>query len=332
MMVSVRCLHIKHSGKNLIIRTDMSGSTWRQSTNEEIRGFYENEFREYIDQIPWWIQPHTVKQFAVALNGNHPSISDARPDKDFLRRDTRADDGERVFIEDWEQVVSFFEQPATSDPMAIGTERSRGLKQPTSENGLSEPVTKASYYGLDNWEEFWVLAFDIDAKDVYKNVISDEETSYDDVSKETVRETGVVNKDPTPSTVEVNGEEKVTEYLYRYEDIRNAVNYAFNLKEWLMDTVGFSEVRVYYSGQGAHVYAFKDDPYYKFTHQTRRFLTVYVKEKLNIPIDDAVTWDSNRVMRLPYSLHTDVNRVVTEVESPGFDFQSDAVPKVTRGE
>lgn len=309
----------------------MAGSTWRQSTNKEIRDFYETEFREYIDKIPWWIQPHTVKQFAVALNGDHPSISDARPDKNFLRRDTRANDGERVFIDDWEQVVSFFEQPATSDPMAIGTERSKGLKKPTSENGLSEPVTKASYYGLDNWEQFWVLAFDIDAKDVYKNVISDEDTSYDDVSKETVRETGVVDKEPVPSAIEVNGEEQVTEYLYRYEDIRNALNYAFNLKEWLMDTVGFDEVRVYYSGQGAHVYAFKDDPYYKFTHQTRRFLTVYIKDKLNIPIDDAVTWDSNRVMRLPCSLHSDVNRVVTEIESPDFDFRNDAVPNITGG-
>lgn len=313
---------------------------WRQSTRSEIQDYYNQEFPTRISDLPDWITPNNPKQYALAFRERYPARSrrdntDFAPPKDFIRRSTRNDDyPDTKYIEDWDALLDFFQNPAANDPMALGTGRSLGLVEPDHDYvSQPSPVPEAAYYALDNWEQFWVLAFDIDAKDVAKQSVATGGQTYEEVNEETVRNAGIIDDPPTPHTLP--GDEYIgtpdapdhtQEYHYRFQDIEQALNQAFDLKNWLENTVEFDDVRVFYSGQGAHIYAFKDDPYYKFTHQTRRFFTTYIKEKLHIPIDRAITWDRNRVMRVPYSLHTDVNRVVTEITTPDFDFKNNALP------
>lgn len=206
-----------------------------------------------------------------------------------------------------------------------------GLVEP-EEVDTGPPILDAVYYALDHHDRFWVLAFDIDAKDIAKQSIADEDQSFEDVTNEQVENSGLVDQPPKLNVLNTadedpsTGERNVQTYPYRFEDIEQSIVKAFELKEWLTDTVGFSTVRIYYSGQGTHVYALDDDPYYKFTQQSRQYLTAYIKERLQIPVDDAVTWDDARVIRLPGSLHSDVCRVVTEIESPEFNFRQEAKP------
>jgi hypothetical protein len=257
--------------------------------------------------------------------------------------------------------VEFFRAPADNDPLREGTGGSAGLADPAAVSN-DRPIPAAIYYALDHHEQFWLLAFDIDAKDVAKenaeNAVKSSEIDgeFDDVMQSMVlNETPTIGKytdiltpdNTTTSSANTTDDENTdpdgdghqsgitanppstipdNEYEYRYKDIQQALEYAFTLKDWLASTVGFTDVRVFYSGQGAHVYALDDDPQYKFTHQTRKVLTTYITERLHIPIDPEVTWDQRRVIRLPYSLHTDVSRVVTEIDSPDFDFRTKPVP------
>lgn len=313
----------------------MTGSDWRPSTYNEIDSYYKHVFPALVTELPHWITPSGPHEYAIAFRKPHPTRGygdgDA-PDRDFIRRDTRnSDNTDQIFIPTWEKLCTFFQRPAARDPLAVGTNRSIGLIHPDSVSN-PKPVPAATYYALDNWEEFWVLAFDIDAKDVARNRISDESTSFDSISQEELKQHGIVQEPPTPkklsgelATGDETDDEYVQKYLYTFDDIATSITMAFDLREWLQNTVGFDTVRVFYSGQGTHVYAFKDDPMYKFTKQTREFLAgTYITERLKIPIDSEVTWDQSRVMRLPFSLHSDVNRVVQEITSEDFDFKNAA--------
>lgn len=315
----------------------MGDSTdWRQSTRSEIKHYYENVFPEKISELPWWITPNGPEQYALAFRKKHPACRSGEkvPPKNFVRRDTRSSENpNRIFISDWDEILDFIQHPAANDPMAVATNRNSGLRHPDHDTvNTVEPVPEAVYYALDHWDEFWVLAFDIDAKDVAKQELASENQSFQDVSSEAVENTNIMTTPPTTHNLspenavgDANGNGSIQQYPYTYKHIEKTITYAFKLTDWLENTVEFSEVRIFYSGQGTHVYAFKDDPLYKYTKQSRSFLVTYIQEKLGIPVDGAVTWDQSRVMRLPYSLHTGVNRVMTEITSPDFDFKTKPV-------
>ncbi|MFC7059916.1 hypothetical protein [Halovenus salina] len=121
------------------------------------------------------------------------------------------------------------------------------------------------------------------------------------------------------------------EYAYEFQDIRKAIHNGFEIRDWLTDTVGFDSADVFYSGQGVHIFAKSDDPYLKLTHQSRKYIGRYINERLGFPIDDEVTWDRSRVIRLPYSLHTEVNRIVTPISKRDFNFiEEPALPESIR--
>jgi len=69
-------------------------------------------------------------------------------------------------------------------------------------------------------------------------------------------------------------------------------------------------------------------PEYRYSEVPRRHIATALEEMRDIPIDTPVTTDESRVIRLPYSLHAGVSRVVTPIESPDFDYRTDAVPAV----
>lgn len=306
---------------------------WRQSTHSEIKYYYNEIFPHKITELPWWVTPNGPEQYALSFRKKYPACrgGDEVPPKNFIRRDTRSSDNpNRIFISDWNEIVDFIQHPAKNDPMGIATNRSSGLLHPENDTvNTNEPAPEAVYYALDNWDEFWVLAFDIDAKDIAKQEIATDQQSFNDITTDAIETTDIITTPPTThnlspenATSDANGNGTIQEYPYTFDHIEKTIKHAFKLKDWLENTVNFTEVRIFYSGQGTHVYAFKDDPLYKFTKQTRSFLVTYIQEKLKIPVDGAVTWDQSRVMRLPYSLHTGVNRVMTEITTPNFDFKT----------
>lgn len=307
----------------------MSDDHWRPLTPEEIRTYYEETFPTQIGKLPDWIGPNTPKQYGFALNERYGRENNLPP-TDFIRRDTRKQN--RVVIDDWQTFFDWIQDPVENEILhedASGGGLSREATE-KNENLSTEPlVTEAAYYALDNHETFWMLAFDIDAKDIAKERVQAEEQARNEdtpfeTEKEVVRANGVYKQPPTAKTVKTANGERKHEYAYSFNDLREALNQGFELKTWLADTVGFDETYVFYSGQGCHIYARDNDPYYKWTQQSRAFLSEYIEKELEIPIDTPVTIEDNRLLRLPYSIHSEVNRVVTEIDDPDYDFRSKA--------
>jgi DNA primase catalytic subunit len=79
----------------------------------------------------------------------------------------------------------------------------------------------------------------------------------------------------------------------------------------------FANLRVVYSGRGYHIHVF-DPEAYAFSPRKRRALAREVKRK-GFQIDEWVTAGDMRLIRLPYSLHGLVSRVVIPVEKGELD-------------
>jgi DNA primase catalytic subunit len=79
----------------------------------------------------------------------------------------------------------------------------------------------------------------------------------------------------------------------------------------------FSSMKIVYSGRGFHIHVFDAEAYALSTTQ-RRQLARNVKEK-GFKIDEWVTAGDMRLIRLPYSLHGLVSRVVVPVEKNELD-------------
>jgi DNA primase catalytic subunit len=90
---------------------------------------------------------------------------------------------------------------------------------------------------------------------------------------------------------------------------------ALSLYEYLEHQ--FSRMKIVYSGRGFHIHVF-DPEAYALTIQQRRHLAQKVKEK-GFQIDEWVTVGDMRLIRLPYSLHGLVSRVVIPVEKTELD-------------
>jgi DNA primase catalytic subunit len=79
----------------------------------------------------------------------------------------------------------------------------------------------------------------------------------------------------------------------------------------------FSHMRIVYSGRGYHIHVFDAEAYGLSTKQ-RRQLARNVKEK-GFKIDEWVTAGDMRLIRLPYSLHGLVSRIVIPLEKGELD-------------
>ncbi len=73
----------------------------------------------------------------------------------------------------------------------------------------------------------------------------------------------------------------------------------------------FARMRVVYSGRGFHIHVFDVDPF-KWSYRKRRTLAKELKTK-GFLIDSWVTTGGMRLIRLPYSLHGMVSRLVLPV-------------------
>jgi DNA primase catalytic subunit len=79
----------------------------------------------------------------------------------------------------------------------------------------------------------------------------------------------------------------------------------------------FSRMKIVYSGRGFHIHVFDPEAYALSTRE-RRQLARNVKEK-GFKIDEWVTAGDMRLIRLPYSLHGLVSRIVIPLEKAELD-------------
>lgn len=310
--------------------------TWRKATDEEVRDYYRAEFRRYLNELPPHVSPDGPFEYGIKFRDPHPVVGDqGLPFRDFIRRDTRKriypvgtgssdpEWGPARFVENgkpsWNPLIDFITYPATNDPLS----GSGALRSPEEDDTLDEPVPAAVYYGIRNHDDryWWPIVFDIDAKDVAARNVLESSTQFSDLDPRRDRDTLLENGDVY--------EQSPKGFPYSFDDVEQAIGCAFDLKRFLEEDVGFEEVLVIYTGQGTHVYVLDSVIRERlYTKQTREFLANTVSEdsELGIPIDRVVTHDEKRIPRLPYSLHSDVSRIVTPIESPNFDFRADAVP------
>lgn len=75
----------------------------------------------------------------------------------------------------------------------------------------------------------------------------------------------------------------------------------------------FAETRVVYSGRGFHIHAFDKEPF-TWSYKKRQNLAKELKKK-GFLIDEWVTTGGMRLIRLPYSLHGMVSRIVLPIKA-----------------
>jgi hypothetical protein len=274
--------------------------TWENSTISEIRKYYLDEFVRSFQQIPEFITGSKPKQIAISFPKPYPVKKDDVPPRDFIRRDIFESQSS---ITSWQggdgSIIEFIKNPAKNDPIASDHQ----LASPELVD--VPPIPEAVYYSTDFHDRNWVLIIDIDAKDIASKEMANNEVSE---SEE------IINSEPEG-------------FPYRFDDIDTAIDYAFEVKKYLESSLDTSKTQVVYSGQGAHVYLYDPDPMYRYSKQNRSFIIDKLSHELGIPIDEQVTTDVSRVIRLPYSLHADVSRIVTPISDPDFDYRNKAMPE-----
>lgn len=300
--------------------------TWRDATRDEIYAYYTDEFPEYTDHLPSFVSSTAPKEFGISFRDRHPIRKEDRPNRDFIRRNTwrTGSDGEPLSqnFTGFEELLSFIQSPARHDPF-------QGSEYALVDPDLTEnpdPISEGVYYGLDNWERSWVIAVDIDAKDIATARAERERddeppaTTREGVSREEMLlvESGIRDADPAG-------------YPYAFEDIDRALEYGFETRDIFEADFTAEETMVVYSGQGVHVYLLDDDPAHHYDEKSREVLNDLLIERYEIPIDPVVTADRSRLLRMPYTLHADVCRVIQPIDSPAFDARTDAHPQFLDG-
>ncbi|RBI60744.1 DNA primase [halophilic archaeon] len=288
---------------------------WREATREELHTYYTETFPDQLDALPSFLTASGPKQYAIAFREAYPIQKQNAPDRSFIRRDTwqTSDSGERTVqqFDSTEDLVEFIQYPARHDPAQSS---GYALANPDLIE-RPEPRPDAVYYALDHWDRPWVLAIDIDAKDIAAQRTSSETTvgETDDVETERLRAAGILDSPPKG-------------YPYAFDDIEQALEYGFVVQKIFEDDFAANKTMVVYSGQGCHVYLLDTDREHHYDGKSREVINDLLLDEYRIPIDPVVTADRRRVMRLPYSLHADVSRVVQPIDDPGFDFRTEATP------
>jgi len=287
--------------------------TWRKSSRDEIRQYYTEEFPGRRDEIPEFISADGPKEYAIAFRASHPIKKDEAPAREFIRRGTRNeyDSGPRgKNFGSFDHVLNFIQRPARCDPFENSD---YALVNPDLLD-KPDPLPAGVYYALDHWERSWIILVDIDAKDIAlergRSLINGGSKLSDD---EVRSEAGILDAAPEG-------------YPYAFEDIKQALEYGFTVRDLFEDDFAAEETMVVYSGQGCHVYLLDDDRNHHYDTKSREVLVDYLTNRRGIPIDTVVTADRQRVARLPYTLHTDVSRVVQPIDSPTFNFREEANP------
>jgi len=291
-------------------------TTWRGATRAELQRFYQDEFPHYLGLMPDHVIAQGPKEIGMAFNQSYPIKKADAPSRDFIRRNTRdQSNGGRekpVFtgISDGScPLVDFLQQPAEADPLG---DTPYGLADPAVTEQPA-PVPAAVYHSLAYWDRSHIVTIDIDAKDLaYDRAIQD--LDVEDKERNTIlQEAGVIDAPPEG-------------FPYAFGDINQALRDGFAIRDILEDDFAAEETMVVYSGQGCHVYLLDDDRDHRYDTQSRDVLATLLTETYGFTIDRQVTVDSERLIRMPYSLHSEVCRIVQPIQSPEFDYRTTAKP------
>ncbi|GAA0239927.1 hypothetical protein GCM10009000_064370 [Halobacterium noricense] len=212
---------------------------WRPATREDLHTYYTETFPEYVDALPSFVTLDGPKQYAIAFREPYPIRKQHAPERSFIRRDTwqtkGSSDRTNHQFDSQDHLVEFIQYPARYDP-AQGSDYALAdpdlLERP-------EPRPEAVYYALDHWERPWVLAVDIDAKDIAAQRASRESTANetdDDADIEQLQSAGILNSAPEG-------------YPYAFTDIEDALEYGFTVQEIFEDDFAATETLVVYSGK-----------------------------------------------------------------------------------
>lgn len=289
--------------------------TWKQATANEIGMYYYNEFPERFSQIPEFIVGSEPKEIAVAFRDAYPVQGESIPPKQFIRRETFGKHDELTQWSGKQSIFKFIQNPAGHDPF----DGDHALASPDVVDTRSLP--EAVYFSADFVDRNWALIVDIDAKDVAleraeAGLSSD---TSDKTNEEIKQKASVFDADPAG-------------YPYAFEDIDRAIEYGFEVQDAFRDRLDTTDTMVVYSGQGCHVYLYDPDKMYRYSERNRRFIANWLTSDLGIPIDEPVTTDESRVIRLPYSLHAGVSRIVTPIYDANFDYREKATPEFLNGQ
>ncbi|SEP34532.1 hypothetical protein SAMN05216388_11121, partial [Halorientalis persicus] len=239
-------------------------------------------------------------------------VSDDRPATDFIRRRTKA---APTFWEDDSDVLSFLQSPARNDPLKEMNHGNR-LADPDVVDE-AEPVPNAAYVATDYTNSSWLLFIDIDAKDVALERATEAVTNTATKTEAEIRDAaGIIDAEPAG-------------YDYAFRDIDRALELGFQVHDIMVEQLNMADPVVQYSGQGCHVFGPTADSDHRYDTQSREYIVDILTTKYEIPIDEKCTTDRSRFTRLPFSLHGDVGQVVTPIDSPSFDYRTEAQAPVT---
>lgn len=292
--------------------------TWRAPTRAEIHEYYTTEFPTYLDELPGFITPTGPKEFGIAFQTPYPVRDSTAYDRDFIRRQTQVTPtssdsaNRRSRFPTQQSLLAFIQHPARNDPL---TDHPHRLVDPDLID-IPEPVANGVYYAADNWERSWILFVDIDAKTIARNHIqpsASEPSETTGTIEEQLHDEGIYAAPPTG-------------YPYRFSDIERAIEHGFETKRIFESSFNASHTMVVYTGQGVHVYLLDDDRTHAYDEHSREALNDILQEKFEIPLDPVVTADRSRLIRLPFSLHTDVSRIVRPIDDPDYDFRTNNLP------
>lgn len=258
-------------------------SNWRPSTAKEIRAFYKETFPGTWNTLPDYLKKCSPVEYAFAFLRPIRTIN--LLEKDFVRRGNK-----RYSLEDLRNLLLDFK------------------KYDSSEDIIIENSQVAGFYFSLKTNNGWLLAFDIDSKDVAMAGLCEHHPGikHEADEKEFEEWRHMIWRIPPVH-------QKMTEgYLYCFNCIQVAVIKAFEARKILIEW-GFApeNIHVYYSGQGAHIHVLEDEAW-QYQKETRSFI-IKMLNNAGIPLDSKVTADERRVLRFTGSLHAGVNRKVQEI-------------------
>jgi len=225
------------------------------------------------------------------------------------------------------EVAEWFEEPMSRAKFAVIIGRHTKIYPEKYKEDASTTIIIDEYQGLSEVRD-QIIEFLPESAYYDRNV-------YDENDRKTGQELAF-DLDPENITCPIHG--SLADKMKRHQglsfcalELEMVREQAIRLYEYLEKE--FSEMHIVYSGRGFHIHVF-DPKAYALSDKKRRELAQTVKKK-GFGIDEWVTAGDMRLIRLPYSLHGLVSRIVVPVEKrelERFDPVSDerCIPKFLR--
>ncbi|MEM0048983.1 MAG: DNA primase [Candidatus Bathyarchaeia archaeon] len=226
--------------------------------------------------------------------GMRPSTLDER--REFYKKEFNLD-GVRRWFSDWRGKVFF----------AVIIGRHTRIYPPEYEEDASTTIIIEKYRNLDDVRK-WILEF-LPESVYYDRNVYDEERNF-------LGQELAFDIDPENFTCPIHGslEDKIRRHQglsFCELELSMAKRETLRLYEALSES--FIKLRITYSGRGFHIHVFDDDTF-SWNYERRRAFIKEMKDK-GFVFDEWVSSGEMRLIRLPYSLHGMVSRIVIPLDA-----------------